>query len=140
VRGAFTEYVGITSIVSAGGNLWFTEGGGFRVGRISPRAPNTVTEWSVPVGVHDPIPLGIVADGDRLYFAEGGNNTIASISAHAGDDPLPVTEITYPVPTGSLQAFNGRPQGLGIGPDHSIWIAQFLVSDIGRLSVPAQLR
>ena len=68
--------VGITA--GPDGNLWFTEIGGNRIGRITPTG--TVTEFSSGITAGSE-PLGITAGPDgNLWFTEIGGNRIGRIT------------------------------------------------------------
>jgi streptogramin lyase len=70
------------------GNLWFTESGADRIGRITPGG--TITEFTTPTAGSNPTGIASGADGN-VWFIESGTNDIGRI-APAGV----ITEFTTP--------------------------------------------
>src|SRR6266567_437546 len=100
------------------GNLWFTEGKGNKIGRISPSG--TITEFPVPTA--GSYPIGITAGpGGNLWFTERDGNKIGRISPGGT-----ITE--FPVPAKS------RPEGIAAGPDGNLWFTERDGNKIGRIS------
>jgi streptogramin lyase len=98
--------VGITS--GPDGNLWFTEHGGNRIGRITPSG--SIREFSLPTP--GSAPQGITAGPNgNLWFTEDYSNRIGQITT-----------------SGTITEFAGFPDyfyGLGamvLGPDGNLWI------------------
>ncbi len=124
-----TEFsVGITAganptDITAGpdGNLWFTEAGGNRIGRITPLG--VVTEFSAGISA-GASPQGITAGPDgNLWFTEGAGSRIGRIT------PLGVvTEFSAGItaPAG--------PSSITAGPDGNLWFSEFAGSRIGRIT------
>ena len=104
------------------GNLWFTEAGGNKIGRITPTG--SITEYPVPTA--NSYPYGIAAGPDgNLWFTEWFGNKIGRIT--------PVGSITeYPVPTG-----DSRPLGMAAGPDGNLWFTEYWGNKIGRITPTA---
>lgn len=100
--------VGIGDIaVGPDGNLWFTEGGFAKVGRIT--TAGAVTEFDLP----DPAarPASIVAGPDgNLWFSEWQGGKVGRITP-AGQ----VAE--FPLPGGGAS-------GIAVGPDGYLWLTQ----------------
>src|SRR5690606_5319601 len=91
--------------VGPDGNLWFTEVTGNKIGRITPDAPNTITEFPLPTA--NSRPLGIVAAPDgNLWFGESGSGKLGRISP---ESPNTITE--YGIPAGDVT----------VGPDGNLW-------------------
>lgn len=108
--------------VSTGGNLWFTESTGNKVGRFAPYYDSfAVAEFSVTAGSG---PFGIAAGADgNMWFTERESNRIGKITS-AGT----VTE--YAVPTG-----NSAPTSIAAGPDGALWFTQPGANKIGRYAL-----
>jgi virginiamycin B lyase len=114
---------GITS--GPDGNLWFTEAGGNKIGRIT--TGGSFTEFTVPTGVSDPFGITSGPDGN-LWFTEAGGNKIGRITTGGS-----VTE--FAVPTAS-----SGPSGITSGPDGNLWFTEQFGNQIGRVvlaSLPA---
>src|SRR6266516_5495118 len=67
--------IGITA--GPGGNMWFTEGIGNKIGRITPSG--TITEYPVPTPNSIPHSITAGLDGD-LWFTEINSNQIGRIT------------------------------------------------------------
>jgi serine/threonine protein kinase/sugar lactone lactonase YvrE len=108
---------GITA--GPGGNLWFAEYNGNKIGRISPSG--TITEFPVPTAGSDPD--GITAGpGGNLWFTEYNGNKIGRISPSGT-----ITE--FPVPTAK-----SGPDGITAGPDGNLWFTEYNGNKIGHIS------
>src|SRR5436190_37063 len=128
-----TASSGPTSITAGpDGNLWFTEGSGNKIGRISPTG--VISEFAVPTAntPYGPSagPLGITAGPDgNLWFAEINAFKIGQIT-----------------PAGTIREFslptsNSPPYGIIAGPDGNLWFTEAEqtfnpVSKVGRIRVP----
>ena len=94
------------------GNMWFTEYSTDKIGRITPGAPNTVTEFTVGI-TPGSLPAQIVSGPDgKLWFSEYGADRIARIT----------TDGTVDETTTGMTAMTG-PWGLTNGPDGNVWFA-----------------
>src|SRR5262245_21633304 len=64
------------SQITAGpdGNLWFTESGTNKIGRVTPTAIPTITEFSLPVNNSNPQGITVGPDGN-LWYTKTGVNT-----------------------------------------------------------------
>ncbi|MCX6021186.1 MAG: Ig-like domain-containing protein, partial [Chloroflexi bacterium] len=100
------------------GNIWFTEFGLNKIGRIT--TTGSVTEFALPAGSQ---PLGITSGPDgALWFTESGTNKIGQITT-AGT----ITE--FNVPTGA-----GLPNAITTGPDGALWFTEQSANKIGRIT------
>jgi streptogramin lyase len=109
---------GIT--VGPDGNIWFTEPGADKVGKITPSGTG-VKEYSVPSPDH-PLPAFITAGPDgNLWFTEENASKIAKIT-----------------PSGTISEFAlaaGRsPAGITLGPDGNLWFTEQNADKIGKIT------
>jgi len=119
--------IGITA--GPHGNLWFTEGIGNKIGRITPAG--TITEYPVPTP--NSIPHSITAGLDgNLWFTEINSNQIGHINP-TGDHT--VTEFPVPAtttsPFGNLFDITAEPHG------GSLWFTEGAANKIGNYDNPA---
>jgi len=127
----FTEYAVPTANSSpqrlaAGpdGALWFTEGAGNKIGRIT--TTGSFTEY--PLAKSNSDPQGIVAGPDgALWFTELNKWTIGRITT-AGV----ITEYTLPT-------IGAGPQGITVGPDGALWFTEIQSSNIGRITTSGSI-
>jgi hypothetical protein len=103
------------------GNLWFTEGPGNAIGRIT--TAGVITEFPFPDTTRT---FGITAGPDgNLWFPEFDNDKIGRIT--------PAGEITeYTIPTSHIDAY-----GITVGPDGNLWFTEFSANHVGMLQPPA---
>jgi streptogramin lyase len=94
--------------VGPDGNLWFTDEGLNKIGRIT--TSGDIVEFPIPTA--DSAPAGITAGNGKLYFVEANPGRVACITTD-GD----VTELGTPDP----EAF---PQYITLGPDGAIWFTE----------------
>ncbi|MFI5272796.1 MAG: Virginiamycin B lyase [Ktedonobacterales bacterium] len=93
---------------SPDGNLWYTDAQNNAIARVTPSGDVRV----FPLPTPDAAPWKIVADpGGRLWFTEDAVRQIGSITESGT-----ITE--YPVPSADM------PDGIGTGPDNSIWFTE----------------
>ena len=102
------------------GDLWFTEFGADKIGRVT--RGGVFTEYVLPLGSG---PLGIAAGPDgNLWFTEAGRDRIGRIT-----------------PAGVVTEFlleSGRtPARIAAGPDGALWFTEFDGNRIGRLNPSA---
>lgn len=87
------------------GNLWFTEPGGDRIGRIT--LAGQVTEYPVPTALSQPFQIALGPDGN-MWFTESNAGNVGRIT-----------------PAGAVTEFNVcgycRPAGITAGPDGNVW-------------------
>ena len=102
------------------GNLWFTEQGGDKVGRIT--TAGVITEFSAGI-TSGAVPFGIAAGPDgNLWFTEYDGNRIGRITPSGV-----VTEFAIPTP-------RSGPNGITAGPDGNLWFTGARASTIGRIT------
>jgi hypothetical protein len=102
------------------GNLWFTEVGGNKIGKIT--TSGTVTEYSIPASYS--YPAGITTGSDsNLWFTQEDGNKIGKITTGGT-----ITE--FPVPTSS-----SRPLDITSGPDGNVWFTEEGGNKIGRVNL-----
>jgi RHS repeat-associated protein len=101
------------------GNLWFTNYGTSKVGRVTPSGE--IKEYGLPAGSS---PYGITAGPDgNMWFADYATSEIGRVT--------PSGEVKeYPLPAGS------SPYGIVAGPSNekTLWFAETGTSKIGRMS------
>ncbi|MHB8645916.1 MAG: virginiamycin B lyase family protein [Thermomicrobiales bacterium] len=104
----------------ADGNLWFTEKGITKIGRIT--LSGSVTEFTIPTA--GSTPHGITAGPDgNLWFTEYNGNRIGRITPGGM-----VTE--YPVPTAS-----SAPAFIAAGADGNLWFTERDGNRVGRVAI-----
>jgi streptogramin lyase/pimeloyl-ACP methyl ester carboxylesterase len=99
------------------GNLWFTEYGSNKIGRIT--TTGVITEFA-PTASSSPWGIASGPDGN-LWFTETGNE-IGRITTTGV-----ITEFT--IPTAS-----GIPWGIASGPDGNFWFTEYFGNKIGRIT------
>lgn len=102
------------------GNLWFTEGNGNKIGKIT--ITGAITEFPVPTSGSYPIEITAGPDGN-LWFTEYEGSKIGRITT-AGV----ITEFSTGLTSGSF------PRGITAGPDGNLWFTEQLASKIGRIT------
>lgn len=127
----FADSAGITSTwrpsgMTAGpdGNVWYTDQGTHRIGRITP--DGTITTFADPGGVHStngPDNITAGADGN-LWYTSPSTGRIGRIT------PAGVFT-TFADPAG--MASTRDPMGITAGPDGNLWFASYGTQRIGRI-------
>jgi hypothetical protein len=107
--------------VGPDGALWFAEGSGNKIGRIT--VSGAITEFPVPTAMSGPVGIAAGSDG-ALWFTEGSGNKIGRITTLGT-----VTE--YPLPTAS-----SGPNYITAGPDGALWFTEHQGNKIGRITIP----
>jgi streptogramin lyase len=108
------------------GNLWFTEFGSDRIGRITPAG--VTTEFSLVAGSG---PTGIAAGPDGLiYFTEQSSDHIGRINPAAGSNAAIQASLVEFV----LPGMGSAPSDITAGPDGALWFTQSASDQIGRLT------
>lgn len=101
------------------GALWFTEGNGSRIGRIT--TSGAMVEYPVPTS--ESWPTDIVAGPDgALWFTE-------RIAARIGRITTSGTVTEYPLPTAA-----SFPTAMVPGPDGALWFVETFANTIGRIT------
>jgi streptogramin lyase len=109
-------------------NLWFTEAGANKIGRLVPSSDGTpsITQFRLPNPSSGPGP-GITTGPDgNVWFTEASGNRIGRIVA-TGDGIGKVTEYNDP---GSFPT----PNDIVAGPDGNLWFTDDNSNDIGRIT------
>ncbi len=113
------------------GAIWFTEGGGSKVGRLDPgklsgcaASPSLcITEYPSPGNF--PFSIAAASDGN-IWFTAAGKIVRVDLTKLLGCETVPTTCITaFPISGGSLTA----------GPDGNLWCTLFSPSGIGRIDL-----
>ncbi len=100
------------------GALWYTEGDGNRIGRIT--TAGVITEFPLPAPNSGPFDITAGPDG-ALWFTEFDGNRIGRITT-AGT----ITEFPLPTP-------DSHPIGITVGPDGALWFTERYGNKIGRI-------
>jgi streptogramin lyase len=122
------------------GNLWFTEPGANRIGRLiptgsSPLSPPMTVSFSEYCfkTTTNPTPWGITAGPDRyLWFTEAIGNRIGRINPteRIGPPAQHIGEIhEFDIGTSSSE-----PHGITAGPDGNLWLTEYGAGQIGHNS------
>lgn len=121
VTGANSRPVGV--VTGPDGNVWFTQYGGNKIGRITPSGE--ITEF--PLATPSSSPHDIVTGPDgNLWFTQWGGNRLGRITPDGSltDSPeLP-------------QAFS-EPNRIAVGPDEALWFTESGADKIGRQTADA---
>jgi virginiamycin B lyase len=120
-RGVFADEI----TLGADGNLWFTEGQGGQIGRLTP-STRDLREFPLPgrdIG-NGPWPTGIIFGKDgNLWFGEYGTDKIGRLTP-SGE----ILEFALP-----KKKTTSYPFGIAAGPDGNIWFVECYANMIGRL-------
>ncbi|HTY93550.1 MAG TPA: hypothetical protein VMC02_06665 [Steroidobacteraceae bacterium] len=109
-----------TVVIAVDGRVWFTEGGGNRIGSMNPDGSDLV-EYPLPHPDSAPRILARGAQGD-LWFSEHTGNRMARITQNGV-----ITE--WDIPTA-----NSQPRAIALGADRNIWFGMFAAGKIGRIT------
>jgi sugar lactone lactonase YvrE len=110
----------LQSVTSASdGNLWFTDSGTNKIGRMTPSG--AIKEFSVPTAGAAPYGICQGPDG-KLWFTEENSNKIGSVT-------LSGSFREYDIPTTS-----SGPLGIVAGPDGALWFTEETAGKIGRIT------
>lgn len=96
-------------VLGPDGNIWFTERGISKIGRISPSNPADLDEFPTVGTGPDIITVG--PDG-ALWYTEQGSDTVGRIAPGAAPSAVSFAGL-------GLQ----DPRGIAVGPDGNLWIA-----------------
>jgi streptogramin lyase len=101
------------------GNVWFTENGSGKIGRITPGG--TINEFRIPTPGSSPDGITAGPDGN-LWFTEGVGNKIGRITPSG-------TISEFPIPT-----VGSAPAGIASGPAGDVWFTEASGNNIGRIT------
>ena len=102
------------------GNVWFTENGTNKVGRIT--TPGVITEFAIPTASSSVLDIAAGPDGN-LWFIENAANKIGRITT-AGV----ITEFVVPTANSYLS-------GITAGPDGSVWFTEQTGNKVCRITI-----
>jgi streptogramin lyase len=101
------------------GNIWYTEDGDHRIGRLIP-STNEITEWSVSPAS---FPRGIITDSDgKVWFTEVGANKIGLLDPSKNE----ITEWLLPI-------YNTHPIDVVVDSDGNVFFTEDNGNKISRL-------
>ena len=104
-----------------GGNLWFTEYGAGKIGRITPSG--AITEFKIPTpGAGGPSAITAGAGGLVWFTVEGKRNEIGRITASGAIS-------AFSIPTA-----NSGPSGITAGREGDLWFTEQQANQIGRIT------
>lgn len=141
------------------GNIWFTQGSGMKIGRVTPAG--VVTEFGPTSGFPDGITAG--PDGNLWYAAYSGNKigrittagVITEFALAPGTGPAMIVkgpdgnlwftgfdaaQIGRITPSGTVTMFStgitavSQPFGIASGPDGNLWFTEYNRNKIGRIT------
>jgi len=107
-------------VLGPDGNLWFTEYGGDKIGRITPAG--AITEYPLPQAGSAAIAIAVGPDGN-LWFCEEGGNRIGKMNTSG------TLLAEYNVPTA-----NSGLNDIVAGPDGALWFTEYEGQKIGRIT------
>jgi virginiamycin B lyase len=106
-------------MVERQGDLWFSEAGGGRIGRIS--MDGRVREYQIPT--HNSQPRAIAAHPDgSLWFVETSSNALGRIDRDGA-----ITEHRVPTPDASLR-------GVTVAANGELWFTENFTNRIGHMT------
>src|SRR5713226_325968 len=110
------------------GNIWFLDGGRYKVGRLTPSGG--ITEFELPANVGGPV--GLTIGPDRNLWI-----TTAALGQGRPDWIMRMTldgKVT-PFPAGVGDGVSGTsPQRITTGPDGNLWFTEAFTNRIGRMT------
>jgi streptogramin lyase len=107
-------------VLGPDGNLWFTEYGGDKIGRITPAG--AITEYPLPQAGSAAIAIAVGPDGN-LWFCEEDGNRIGKMNTSG------TLLAEYNVPTA-----NSGLNDIVAGPDGALWFTEYEGQKIGRIT------
>ncbi|MBS7654989.1 hypothetical protein KEJ50_00565 [Candidatus Bathyarchaeota archaeon] len=110
-------------IVGEGGNLYFTEQYGGKIGQLNPLS-NEITEWSIPSNLltSEPWDLNYISGGE-IFFTDYRQNKIIKLTLSNQ-----ITQWDIPTP-------NSGPRGIFAKSSNEIWFTEFLAGKIAKLNI-----
>ena len=115
-------------VAGADGNIWFTNGGQSKVGRITPSG--VITQFDLPAIVGGPSFITSGPDGNLWITTNALGQGRQDWIVRLGRDGA-VTQ--FPAGAGSGDSSTG-PQGITPGPDGNLWFTEFWTNRIGRMT------
>src|ERR1700694_1802858 len=115
-------------VAGADGNLWFSNGGQSKVGRITPSG--AITQFDLPAVVGGPGGVTKGPDGNIWVTTNALGQGKADWILRIGRDGA-VTQFQAGTGTGNLGT---GPQGITAGPDGNLWVTEIWCQPIGRVS------
>jgi streptogramin lyase len=110
------------------GNLWFTDSGHQKVGRITPAG--AITEFDLPAAAGSP--SGIAARPDGVWTTtNGGGQGRPDWIVRVGPDG---SATMFQAGSNPGQGFGTGPEGIAAGPDGNLWFTEFWTNRIGRMT------
>ena len=88
----------------ADGNVWFTEGVGNKIGRITPTG--TITEFTIPTASSGPLGIAAGADGN-VWFTENSGNKVGLVGDGAAAASVRAPSVTGSGQQGTQQVCQG---------------------------------
>src|SRR5258708_35187559 len=101
------------------GNMWFTEGNGSKIGRITPAG--VVTEFPMPTASSTPDDI-VTGPDKNLWFTEDFDNKVGRIT------PAGVVS-EFPIPS-----YSSTISGITAGPDGNLWFTETDAKKIGGIA------
>jgi virginiamycin B lyase len=111
------------------GNLWFTELGGNKIGKVTTKGK--ITEFPVPSKQSGPYSIVTGSDG-ALWFTEYNSHHIGRITTKGK-----ITE--FPIPKHGKDG-PGGPRGICLGADGAVWFTEWAANKIGRMTTKGDVK
>jgi virginiamycin B lyase len=130
--GSSCEGCGRASVngIAAGsdGNLWFTDSGHQKVGRITPAG--AITEFDLPAAAGSPYGIAAGSDGVWITTNAGGKGRPDWIVRMSPDG----SATKFQAGTRAGQGFGTGPESITVASDGTVWFTEFWSNKIGRLT------
>ena len=115
-------------VAGADGNLWFTNGGQYKIGRVTPSG--AITQFGLPAIVGGPEGITSGPDGNIWITTNALGQGRQDWIVRLGRDG---TVTQFPAGTGHGD-FGAGPTGIASGPDGNLWFTEFWTNRIGRMT------
>jgi streptogramin lyase len=106
------------------GNLWFTENGSSKIGRIT--TSGSITEFPLPTTNSGPLEIAAGLDGNLWFTEEIYGNNQEIIGSKIGRITTSGSITEFPVPTA-----NSGSAGITAGPDGNLWFTEEIYKGTG---------
>src|ERR1700678_1612870 len=116
-----------TVAIAPDGSVWFTEGGGNRIGRMEADGTG-LKEFDLPHPGSQPRIIALGAD-KNMWFSEHLGNRIGRITPTGV-----IAEFDIPTPASQPRAI-----ALSAGPDGNVWFSEFKTAKIGRITAEGKI-